>query len=564
MKNLRTLFLFILFFSSFISAGSKWTDATRFSTPLTSAPISDGFTIFALTQDGLIYSIKSTDGTSKILASLNSKTHVPIQKGKTAFFAGTDDGQLFAYSIRTAELLWSYPQKPKTYGQPTTTQIEQLQLSDIFYNEGVIYATFKTKLIAFSESTGAIIFERDLQDGVCVSADQFGVYVSDGDKVSSYSKDGRLRWSVVSGPLFKACPTPISSKLYVPTTRSSILALDSASGEVQWAYPINGWALSNPIGVGSSILVGTSDGYVLSLNAQTGALNYKTSLNGPIQSSPTILQKDQQSIVLFGTHKKSIIALNPQTGIILFDYQVSDWVDYITISDDAKTILAATRDNSLWAITAYPICTIDYPRTEDIIPQEITIIGKVFSFNPVDSFQILINSKPYPPQTLQGKTNFEYDVDLTNQPLSLVDIQCLATETAGLRETDKMDYKTQPILSLGARKLNMSLQIYPSTPQPQTPFTIYIRNSQGFDMQDVLLEYGGKNITVSSPFKTSAPDEGSHKLVARKSGYYPTELSFSTRQDMGLLPILGVVVVLLILIGVIVFFSKIMKKRNKK
>ena len=106
----------------------------------------------------------------------------------------------------------------------------------------------------------------------------------------------------------------------------------------------------------------------------------------------------------------------------------------------------------------------------------------------------------------------------------------------------------------------MTIQVYPKSPEPGKEFTIYVRNSQGFDTQDVLLDYLGKNQTISSPQEFISPKEGTYKLIARKSGYYPAEIQFSTSKDFGLLPLVGAVILGLIIIGAA---AMLLKKKKK-
>ncbi|MFH0927426.1 MAG: PQQ-binding-like beta-propeller repeat protein [Candidatus Micrarchaeota archaeon] len=562
----------ILFLPGFLFAGSRWQDATRFSAPLSGEAISNGAQIYALTQDGLLYSISSTDATSSVIASLHSPTTVPLQKGRNILFAGTSDGTIYAYSLSTQQLVWQYPQqkpiaKPQAQSQAQPQSQAQAQgaaqnssLNWLQYYDGAIYAVYGGRLVALSEQSGAMVFERKLSNGRCASADSTAIYVSGADSTSAYSKDGRLLWSATTGPTYKSCPTPIGSKVYVPTTRSSLLALNSQDGSLAWSYPVSGWLMSNPAGYAGSIIIAENGGNVLSLNSQTGKLNWQTQISGHVWASPKILESNGKAIAIFGTQNNSIAALSAQDGSLVFDYQVTDWVDSISIAGDARTILAATRDNSLWAIYASPICTIDYPRSSDIISQEITLRARAFAFSGTDSVQLIINSKPYPTKILGNSSTFEYDLDLSQEPLALVDMQCIATDSQGLRESDAMQYKTQPILSLGARKLNMSIQAYPKYPEPGQKFTVYIRNSQGYDTQGVLLEFMGKNYTASSPYELTAPASGAFTITARKAGYYPAQLQVSTRQDFGILPILGLILLAIIAIAAAVYFSKKKKK----
>lgn len=548
MSKFSVLFFSILFLSAAIFCGSKWDSPARFASPSTGAPISEGANIYSLTQDGVLYSVSASDGIPRVLRSLGSSSHIPLQRGRNSIFAATDNGRIFSIALRNSDLLWQYPQSGRS---PTQSQnVSNLSLRSIHYHDGILYSVFNSRLIAFSENTGSIVFERALADGNCISSDSKGIYISDAGNIIALAKDGKSRWSVATGTTYNSCPTPIAQNIYVPTTRGALFALDSVSGQILWSYPLSGWATSNPVGDGSSVLFGSSDGYVYSINAQTAKLNFKTQIGGGVWASPFMLQKGATKIAIFATRNNSVVALEPSSGKTLFNYQVSDWVDHISMSDDGRTILAATRDNSLWAILAYPICTLDSPRTGEVIGQEVSIQGRAFSFSPVTSVQLTINSKSYPSIPVGQSQEFEFEADLSGEPLNVVNIQCLAIDSQGLLETDNSAYKSQPVLSLAAPKLNLSIQVFPRSPNPGEKFSVYIRNNQGIDMDGVLLEYMGRNISVSSPYSITAPQSGTYTLVARKSGYYPAQAQFSMSQDFGILPFIVLLIALLAIVGV--------------
>ncbi|MFH1306858.1 MAG: PQQ-binding-like beta-propeller repeat protein [Candidatus Micrarchaeota archaeon] len=550
------LSLFLLL--SFSYGGMKWEDSTHFSSKIVSKPVSYSNSIYVLTEDGIVYSVGSTDGYARVAYSLDDPSNVPMITGSRALVFGSNNGKIDAYSLKNGEHLWSYPSKP-LYMLPSEEEEEQLHLKYLAYSSGTVYAVFSEKIIALHEATGQELFTRSLYDGKSAYADDKRVYVSDGANLHAFTKEGNLLWSVVTGELYKTHPVAdeTNGHVYVASTSGLVMAFSSASGQLLWNYPLEGWAMSTPATDGFTVVFGSNDGKIRGVSATSGKLLWETDVQGSVWSEPALLTKEGKTIAIFGTNNNSLVAIDISNGNLLFDYQTTSWANSPTVSSDGRTILFSTRDNSLWAVNAYPICTIDYPRTNEIIPPEFELIGRAFSFGGINSVQLIVNQKTYPPLTLRGESEFTYELDLSNEPIDIVRIQCLAQDSNGLEETDLWGSKSEPILSLSVPKLNMSITPTPPSAEPGEEITVYIRNENGYDMENVLLEFGGKNQSVSSPTKLTAPEQGgAYTLVARKARYHPAQTQIYVRTDLGVLPIAGLVILIIFAIAAYFLFAK--------
>jgi hypothetical protein len=177
--------------------------------------------------------------------------------------------------------------------------------------------------------------------------------------------------------------------------------------------------------------------------------------------------------------------------------------------------------------------------------------------------QIIINGQELPALALNGENEFSFALDLSQQPIDAISMQCLAEDNDGLFETDKLGYKAEPILSLTAPKLAMSIVPSPQNVEPSGEFMLYIRNSRGMDMQNVLVQYLGANTTLSSPTKLVAPKTGGqNKIIARKAGYEPAEAVLYVKQDMGIIPFALIGIILAIAAGA--YFIIFARKRKVK
>jgi hypothetical protein len=248
---------------------------------------------------------------------------------------------------------------------------------------------------------------------------------------------------------------------------------------------------------------------------------------------------------------------------ILFDYQTTDWVNYLSQYNTEPTILATCADNTLWAVSISPICTIDYPRTNSIIPQETNVEARAFSFSPLDSAQILVNSKPYRTIQINGTyAQFDFDLDLSSEALSAVNIQCMAIDSQ-MYEIDRLGYKVQPIISTSASKEKIEVQIYPKRPIVGQKFKIYLRDSEGLDLQDVNVGYESENLIISSPYEMDAQKSGEYVISVKKTGYEPAQMKFSIVEQLGVIPyVLGAILLAIAIGGFWIYFSKNTRMRS--
>jgi outer membrane protein assembly factor BamB len=130
---------------------------------------------------------------------------------------------------------------------------------------------------------------------------------------------------VVSGAGPRATPTYADGRLFALGARGVFMALDAASGEVQWTIdfaeewnaPVPMWGFSaSPLVVGDSVIVYAdgSDGRALvALDAATGELRWKYGAGGMNYSSAQPAEIDGQSLVLF-TDDAGLHALDPTSG----------------------------------------------------------------------------------------------------------------------------------------------------------------------------------------------------------------------------------------------------------
>ena len=560
-----SIIFFILIFCSFSHAGSKWSEPAHFSSPIVGAPVSYSSTIYSITQDGSVYETDLLGGTSVIIASASGPSDVPLIAGHSVFVFGSNSGKIEARFLESGSLAWKYPLAKKTSGtlDAQAAQNDSFLLRDLSYSTSAVYAVFDKKLVALSELSGSEIFSRPLRNGIGASAYGGGVFVVDEDTLYSFSADGVQKWSASCGHIFKSriFYDEKNNLVFLSSTNGLVMAFDSTTGSLLWNHVVPGWALSTPISDGSVVAFGDSYGIVHGLNSKNGNTLWETNINSPTWGTGAIFEKGENSLAIFGTNNNSIVALDLKNGKLLFDYELSGWVQNPSIGSDGRSVLAPASDGSLWAVNIWPICTIDYPRSSDIIPPEVQIRARAFSPSGIDNVQLSINGQKLPAMPLDSEQEVEYAADLSGQPSGIMSIQCLARDLAGLEETDLLGYKTQPLYSLDAPKVEMLASVYPQQVSPGSQFTLYVRNSQGADLPVLLVDYAGKNHTVGSPATLYAPmSGGKYDIIVRKAGYAQATVPLSVTTDLGFLPLFGVFMLMLLCVCAYFLLSKKKKK----
>jgi len=542
-------------------AGAKWQNPVYFPGEIVGKPIESLSYAYVLTDSGHVYSISISQGNSKVAFTLAGQAHSPMARGEGSIIAGSDSGQIEAHSLSDGKLLWKYPKEAQFSFEK---EFQNLSLRYLDASKGAAYAIFKDRVIALNEKDGKILFDSPLANGQSARAHESGVFVIDGTQLISFSNLGRVLWKANIGPTFNTRPAydKKSSRVYVASTNSLLLAFDASNGALKYNYRTNGWPMSTPAPAGGSVLLGTNKGTIIALSQYDGSLLWEADVGGAVWSEPEIFEKNSKQIAVYGTNANSLSAIDSSNGQILFQYPLSDWGMSPSFADEGKTIIAPARDGSIIAISINPICSIDFPQSGDIIGQEAEIEGRAFSYEGVKSVQLKINAKPLPQIQLQGKGEFSYSLDLSEEPLGFVQIQCIATDFNGLVEQDMRGYTQTPLLSLDAAKIGMSAAAVPNSLEEGDRFTLYIRNAQGEELQNVLVGYLGEEREASSPLALYAPKgAGTYDIYAKKAGYEEAGAQIRVNSDFGMLPLVGAIIAVL-LIAIIAIFIK--KSRSKK
>ncbi len=230
---------------------------TRVSSEVLSAPqISDGMVVVR-TGDGRIAGLSAQDGKRQWLYEratpaliVRSHAGVVIQRG--AVFAGFAAGKLAAINLHNGAVIWeSAVSQPR--GTTELERISDITSTPVVDDEQVCAVSFQGRAACFDIAQGATLWSREMS-----------------------SESGM---------------TLLRKFLYVSDAKSTVLALDKASGSSLWKNDqLFMRSISAPYALDNYVVVGDSKGYLHALNREDGSLAARIKTDGsPILFAPVAL-----------------------------------------------------------------------------------------------------------------------------------------------------------------------------------------------------------------------------------------------------------------------------------
>lgn len=540
----------------------KWASPVRFSSPVVGALLPAASFNYLLTEDGTVYNVDIAAGSAVSIFRLDAPARVPpalIPLSGVAVFGG-EDGRLVA--LRNGAKAWGYVPDDACAPDARVCHLNTT-LQGLAASGSMVYASYSDRLVAI-DSSGIVQWENKLASGSGgpAATDGARVYVMDGEDLVAYKSDRTFAWRVALGPYFLTGPSPDPSGAYVfaASTDGYVLALNASSGAVKWYYPLEGWAMSPPASDGVGAIFSDNSGTAHAVDLASGQPLWSTSIGAPSWGAPLILTKGSQSIAVFATRAGKLAALDTADGSLLWSYPLSDWASRPVLGPDGRTLYVSTADSQVWAVYAWPMCTIDSPSSSKLITSSFELQGRAWSWPGVKNVKVKVDSSPLPDLSMNGSGTFTIPIELGIRPDGDILIQCIAEDLDGLLETDAVGYKSIPTLSPLATKSNLTLTLVPNPAPPGGALSAYVRDEHGYDVSGVLLEMDGRNVSIKSPASLAAPSrEGTFSIVARKTGFTSAASDLVVRNSDSS-ALLTIVLLLLIILaacaGVLLLFKK--------
>ena len=140
------------------------------------------------------------------------------------------------------------------------------------------------------------------------------VYVGsrDGTLYAVDTVTGNQQWAFESSDGVFSSPTVVDGTVYVGSNDETLYAVDADTGEQEWAFTQpSGLVRSSPTVVGGTVYVGSNDETLYAVDADTGEQEWAfTQPSGAVFSSPTVVG----GTVYVGSNDETLYAVNVTTG----------------------------------------------------------------------------------------------------------------------------------------------------------------------------------------------------------------------------------------------------------
>ncbi len=218
-----------------------------------------------------------------------------------------------SYDMTNGRRLWTYETSPVTAGL-------------LVAHGTVIFADNESILYALS-TRGELLWtlaleERSAVKGTPVLVDERTVAVAD-DRGRVYGVglfEGNALWTVdLAEPVYDSMASAVG-RLFVPTTRGSLYALDGGTGRQEWHYQRDSprVRIATPAVSGDWVVAGGSDGRLVALDGETGVEKWAWQGGGAISAAPVIAG----DAIFFGTMDARTQGLNLEDGREIWSSEV--------------------------------------------------------------------------------------------------------------------------------------------------------------------------------------------------------------------------------------------------
>lgn len=236
----------------------------RPSGPLRGAPTVAGDTLYVMSQDNQLYSLKTADGTTNWSSTAAVEIAGVFGTAAPAFAQGTvvagfSSGELNAYRYENGRLVWQ-DALARTTVSTSVANLSDIDASPVIDNGQVFAVGQGGRMVALDLITGQRIWELNLA-GIAtpwVAGDWVFAVTSDAKVMAIARQTGKIRW-INQLPAFekpKAKRDPIS---YV-----------------------------GPVLAGGRLILAGDNGVMVNIDPATGAFQSQTNLGAPVSLTPVV------------------------------------------------------------------------------------------------------------------------------------------------------------------------------------------------------------------------------------------------------------------------------------
>lgn len=274
----------------------------------------------------------------------------PIGFDETLAYVFTKAEMVFAVDYRSGGVEWRAPIEPVDDADTGVIQFAPLPLGDrVVVPVSGTGDDIPDRLEAFDRATGEHLFDHDLPSSIA------GAPATDGAGVLVPLLDGTLRriaangtedWRVDLG-------TPVSDltvadeTAYVGSPTEQLLAIDVASGDVQWRGPLENTLLTRPLVTDDRVFVGGADYYLAAFDRASGTRQWRVELANAVTAGPTLVGDRLVTLAGGATHQRgqsgdvpfspTVLSVHDTAGELVGEYRFEGYLDGGSVKWGATT-----------------------------------------------------------------------------------------------------------------------------------------------------------------------------------------------------------------------------------
>jgi len=283
-----------------------WEQKTRDDNPLntrfTYNTVSEE-NVYAVTSTGVVSSYDATTGHQQWIQDL---TGAPVGSpvcSKTFLAVGAKDS-LYVLNKTTGQIIYR-----KALG---------CIASPVIIKNDILVGC-ENQVVSLKAASGSENWMRDTPGGAYPSPSwENTVFIGTGSSVWALdSKTGEIQWIFEThGPITTLPQVDTHGRVYVGSWDTHLYALDAKTGTPEWVFPM-GWGLAvSPVIKDETIYFGSMDNNFYSLETSRGDLSWSFTCHSAIQSVPLIYGDS----VFFGCDDGYFYALNRTTGNLVWRF----------------------------------------------------------------------------------------------------------------------------------------------------------------------------------------------------------------------------------------------------
>lgn len=220
-----------------------------------------GDAVFCGSYDGFVYAFEAVGGSLRWKVGVGSGVNCSLAVRDGVIYLGTNGGTVHALDARSGETIW---RSVAPGGINATCAVSA---------RGLFVGTRTGQFCAFDITDGALRWSVDFGARIYASPaiDESCAYIAS-DRCTLRKlrlEDGAPVWEAVigSGKLpgggqIWTCPTLAGEVVWIGPALGVIAAFDRATGELRWAYPVEGPS-SSSVAIGDGVLASSTGGHRL-------------------------------------------------------------------------------------------------------------------------------------------------------------------------------------------------------------------------------------------------------------------------------------------------------------